>query len=104
MTSSPPLLHVTGVAVGGDGLARQASGRVVLVAGALPGERVVVEGCGGCGWQHVAASAQPALKVAMVEDALRRLGGVEAPEVALGPALPAVGYRTTVRGVAGPDG
>ena len=137
MTSSPPLLHVTGVAVGGDGLARQASGRVVLVAGALPGERVLVEGidvrsgharaavaevvepaservtppcpravegCGGCGWQHVAASAQPALKVAMVEDALRRLAGVEAPEVALGPALPAVGYRTTVRGVAGPDG
>jgi len=34
---------VTAVAVGGDGVAREASGRVVLVAGALPGERVRAE-------------------------------------------------------------
>ena len=36
-------LRVTGVAVGGDGVAREASGRVVFVAGALPGELVVAE-------------------------------------------------------------
>lgn len=30
--------------------------------------------CGGCGWQHVAASTQRAHKVAIVRDALRRLG------------------------------
>ena len=137
MASSLPSLHVTGVAVGGDGLARDESGRVVLVAGALPGEEVraevvdarkgharavmaevlsaaparvvppcprAVEGCGGCGWQHVAAPAQRDLKVAMVEDALRRLGGLAEPVVGAGPVLPATGYRTTVRGVAGPDG
>jgi 23S rRNA (uracil1939-C5)-methyltransferase len=34
-------LHVAGVAAGGDGLARQDTGRVVFVRGALPGERVV---------------------------------------------------------------
>jgi len=36
-------LRVTAVAVGGEGVAREASGRVVFVAGALPGERVVAE-------------------------------------------------------------
>ncbi|MGH9113600.1 MAG: class I SAM-dependent RNA methyltransferase [Acidimicrobiales bacterium] len=36
-------LRVTNVAVGGDGVARELSGRVVLVAGALPGELVDVE-------------------------------------------------------------
>lgn len=130
----PPVeLQVTGVAVGGDGVARDADGRVVLVAGALPGERVrasvvaerrnharavavsvvapaegrvappcpyVDAGCGGCGWQHVAVAAQRDLKVSMVVDALRRLGRVDAPAVAAGPALPTVGYRTTLRGVA----
>jgi 23S rRNA (uracil1939-C5)-methyltransferase len=126
-------LRVTGVAVGGDGIARESSGRVVFVTGGLPGERVaarvvsearrharavavdVVEpapervappcpfvagGCGGCGWQHVALPAQRALKVDMVTDALRRIGGVTDPVVATGPELPASGYRTTLRGVA----
>jgi tRNA/tmRNA/rRNA uracil-C5-methylase (TrmA/RlmC/RlmD family) len=36
-------LRVTGVAVGGDGVAREPSGRVVFVSGALPGELVVAE-------------------------------------------------------------
>jgi 23S rRNA (uracil1939-C5)-methyltransferase len=39
----PPLqLDVTALAAGGDGIAREESGRVVFVAGALPGERVEV--------------------------------------------------------------
>ena len=36
-------LDTTGVAAGGDALARDEDGRVVFVAGALPGERVVAE-------------------------------------------------------------
>jgi 23S rRNA (uracil1939-C5)-methyltransferase len=36
-------LRVTAVAAGGDGVAREPSGRVVLVAGALPGELVDAE-------------------------------------------------------------
>jgi 23S rRNA (uracil1939-C5)-methyltransferase len=36
-------LRISGVAVGGDGLAREPSGRVVFVEGGLPGERVAAE-------------------------------------------------------------
>jgi 23S rRNA (uracil1939-C5)-methyltransferase len=130
-------LDVTGLATGGEGVAREADGRVVFVDGALPGERVTVviesehkghargrlaevveaaasrvappcprvaAGCGGCGWQHVEPGAQASLKLAMVTEALVRLGGVEAPEVRPGPPLPATGYRTTLRGVADGDG
>ena len=39
----PTVIDVTGVAAGGDGLGREASGRVVFVPGALPGEQVAVE-------------------------------------------------------------
>jgi 23S rRNA (uracil1939-C5)-methyltransferase len=130
-------LQVTGVAVGGDGIAREPSGRVVFVAGALPGERVaaqvvaerrdharavavdvldpapdrvvppcpfVAAGCGGCGWQHVAPAAQRGLKVAMVTDALRRVGGLDDVPVADVAGAPPAGYRTTVRAVADADG
>jgi 23S rRNA (uracil1939-C5)-methyltransferase len=135
--SAPFVLRVNGVAVGGEGIAREPSGRVVFVAGGLPGERVaarivsesrrharavavdilepapervappcpfVAAGCGGCGWQHVGLPAQRRLKVAMVVDALRRIGRVPDPVVAPGPALPSSGYRTTLRGVADADG
>jgi 23S rRNA (uracil1939-C5)-methyltransferase len=135
--SPDDLLEVTALAVGGEGLAREPSGRVVFVEGALPGERVrvavtderrhharaalvevvesaaarvippcefVAAGCGGCGWQHVDPDAQRELKASMVAEALARLGGLEAPEVALGPVLPTTGYRTALRGVAGADG
>ena len=137
MPSPDDLLEVTALAVGGEGVAREPSGRVVFVEGALPGERVrvavtdarrhharaalvevvepaparvippcefVAAGCGGCGWQHVDPDAQRELKSSMVAEALARLGGLEAPEVALGPVLPTTGYRTTLRGVAGADG
>jgi 23S rRNA (uracil1939-C5)-methyltransferase len=57
----------------------------------------VALGCGGCDLQHARPEAQPALKAAMVIDALRRLGGIEDPIVELGRLLPAVGFRTTVR-------
>lgn len=137
MTGTAASLRITGVAVGGDGVAREPSGRVVFVDGALPGEvvttRLVAErrhharaevtgvrepaagrvpapcpfvaaGCGGCGWQHVAVPTQHELKVGMVAEALVRLGGVADPAVIAAPPLPATGYRTTLRGVAGDDG
>ncbi|HEX6423955.1 MAG TPA: TRAM domain-containing protein [Acidimicrobiales bacterium] len=40
MTGTAASLRITGVAVGGDGVAREPSGRVVFVEGALPGELV----------------------------------------------------------------
>lgn len=124
------VLDVTGSAVGGAGIARDADGRVVLVVGALPGERVRVErtgdrrgvaravvvaverpspsrvdppcrayraGCGGCDLQHLDPAEQPGWKAAIVADALRRQAGLADPPVTAGPALPALGRRTTVR-------
>lgn len=63
-------------------------------------------GCGGCGWQHVGVDAQRRLKRAIVVDALRRLGRVPDPDAAVddGVALPAQGYRTTVRLAVDADG
>lgn len=118
------------VAVGGEGVARDADGRVVFVEGALPGERVrvairseqkryakafatevlaaspdrivplcphVAEGCGGCGYAHVDLAAQRRLKVAMITEALERIGRLDAPQVDAGPVLAPAGFRTTVR-------
>lgn len=57
----------------------------------------VAAGCGGCDWQHIAPAGQRQLKAEIVRDALRRQAHLEI-EVALGPDLPAAGYRTTLRG------
>lgn len=79
-----------------------ARGRVEAVLDASP-DRIeppcssVAAGCGGCDLQHAAPAAQPALKVALVADALRRLGGIDDPPVVVGVPLTAVGFRTTVR-------
>jgi 23S rRNA (uracil1939-C5)-methyltransferase len=61
-------------------------------------------GCGGCGWQHLSVAAQRAARLAIITDALRRIGGVDAPEVEPGGGVEPVGYRTTVRVASGPDG
>jgi 23S rRNA (uracil1939-C5)-methyltransferase len=55
-----------------------------------------VEGCGGCPWQAVAVDAQPVLKAAIVADALRRIAHIDDVPIR-SIALPADGYRTTVR-------
>lgn len=111
-------------------LGHDEGGRVVLVEGALPGERVVVAlhqdrpnvgvgeavdwlrrspdrveppcpalalGCGGCDLQHATPSAQRSIKVEVLRDALAHLAGVRDVEIDAGPALPATGYRTTLR-------
>lgn len=123
-------LATTGVAAGGEAVARDLDGRVVFVSGALPGERVAVtiieerrqfararvsevlepaggrvappcaevaNGCGGCGWQHVGLATQRQLKARIVEDALRRQGGIADAAVDLGRPLAAEGFRTTLR-------
>jgi 23S rRNA (uracil1939-C5)-methyltransferase len=123
-------LTATRVVAGGDALARSPDGRVALVDGALPGERVRVEvtaeradhlrarvieildaspdrvvppcpyareGCGGCGWQHVAPSAQPDLKRDIIRDALARIARIDDPPFTAPVVLPVTGFRTTVR-------
>ena len=129
-SSAEVRVHVHGVAIGGDGVGRDESGRVVFVAGALPGEQVsarirteharfahadvdqvhepsphriappcphLLAGCGGCGFGHVDVAEQRRLKVAMITEALERIGHVEAPVVLAGPDLEPAGFRTTVR-------
>jgi 23S rRNA (uracil1939-C5)-methyltransferase len=57
----------------------------------------VGRGCGGCGWQHITIDGQRGFKEAIVRDALRRIARL--PDAPLRPtlALPATGFRTTVR-------
>ncbi len=55
--------------------------------------------CGGCDWQHVSQQGQRRLRVAMVEDALRRIGKLDTTSLTIRSArrLPAAAYRTGVR-------
>lgn len=85
-----------------------AAADVVEVLAASP-DRVVPaceawhRGCGGCDWQHIAVDAQLGAKVEIVREALIRTGRLTDPHVTAGGAVPAWGYRTTVR-VAAHDG
>lgn len=130
-------LRTTTMAVGGEAVAREPSGRVVFVTGGAPEETARVElveerrtfargvlvdvvdpssdrvvppcphlweGCGGCDWQHLAVDAQTRLRRDLVRNEVRRALGTEDPNVVSGPPLGPDGHRTTVRGVAGPDG
>ncbi len=65
----------------------------------VPRCRHVADGCGGCDLAMVAGEVQPSLKVEIVADALRRIGGIDDPPAEAGPALPTDNYRTTVRAV-----
>ena len=55
------------------------------------------EGCGGCGWQHVAVDAQPQLKLDIIRDALNRIAHIADAPLADPVLLPTEGFRTTVR-------
>ena len=126
-------LTVERPAVGGRMIARSA-GRVVLVAGAIPGERVcaVVErtrrdvvfartvdvlraspdrrpvaapaSCGGRALAHVAYSRQLALKSEIVQDAFRRIGRIDLQEPPSVAGSPETGYRMRARLHAGDEG
>lgn len=56
----------------------------------------VADGCGGCDWRHVTPAASRMHKALVVADVLRRLGGLNDPDVRLGPEVVHNG-RTTVR-------
>lgn len=62
--------------------------------------------CGGCDWQHVSADGQRRLRVAMVEDALRRIGKIDTSTLSIhsGRPLPVDRYRTGVRMLVAPNG
>ncbi len=120
-------------AVGGRMIARR-EGRVVLVAGAIPGEQVraAVEGtrggamlartldvmrpspdrrpvdvpasCGGRTLAHVAYPRQLALKSEILQDAFRRIGRIDLPEPPAVAASPETGYRMRARLHAGDGG
>jgi 23S rRNA (uracil1939-C5)-methyltransferase len=64
----------------------------------------LARGCGGCGWQHAEPSAQLALKADIVADALRRTARLPEAVVTVGGAVPAWGYRTTMRLAVGDGG
>ena len=57
----------------------------------------VADGCGGCDLPEFAHGPQIDAKVAMVADAMRRLGGIDDPVVLPGPALDPWGFRTSMR-------
>ena len=118
-------LAVEKPAAGGRMIARH-EGQVVLVQGAIPGERVraavqrvekqlsfaqtmdVVESsadrrapyvdplCGGCLFAHIAYPRQVALKGEIVRDAFARLGRMTLPVVRVAPS-PEEGYRLRAR-------
>lgn len=59
--------------------------------------------CGGCDWQHMDYPAQLRHKVALVQDALRRTGGIEFPGLAIESGKP-WRYRNRVQIHRGPGG
>jgi len=59
--------------------------------------------CGGCDWQHMDYPAQLRHKVAIVQDALRRTGGLEFPGLAIEAGKP-WRYRNRIQIHRGPSG
>ena len=64
----------------------------------------VAEGCGGCNWQHLAASAQHDAKVEIVREAFARTGRLPEVRITRGASVGHDALRTTVRMAATPDG
>jgi len=105
----------------------RADGQVVLVAGAIPGERVTARverlgrgvvyaqvvsveepatdrrepfpdpTCGGCGYSHIAYPRQLEIKAAVVADALARIGKLVVPGRIAVAPSPGDGYRMRAR-------
>lgn len=64
----------------------------------------VARGCGGCDLQHADMSLQRELKVAVVRDALARIGRLPELAVSAGEHLPGHGHRTVLRCAVDEDG
>jgi len=64
----------------------------------------VAKGCGGCGWQHAAPSAQLQWKTDVVADALRRTAKLPDADVRIGGSVHPWGYRTSMRLAVTADG
>jgi 23S rRNA (uracil1939-C5)-methyltransferase len=64
----------------------------------------VAEGCGGCNWQHLAASAQHDAKVDIVREAFARTGRLPEVRIARGASVGHDALRTTVRMAVTADG
>ncbi len=61
--------------------------------------------CGGCNWQHIAYAAQASAKRRTLIDALSRIGGLAAPDVAETIGSPAeYGYRNKIELTVEPSG
>jgi 23S rRNA (uracil1939-C5)-methyltransferase len=92
--------HVTAVVLSEH--KSHAKARVVEVTDPSP-DRIsapcpeVARGCGACGWQHISLEAQHRFKADIVRDGLRRLGGIDTPELEPTVALEPWAFRTTVR-------
>ncbi len=126
MSSGSLTLAVERPAVGGPMIARD-GGRVVLVSGAIPGERVtarvdrvakqvvfatateVIEAspdrrpafadplCGGCIYSHIAYARQLQIKSEVIADAFARIGRLTLPAAVPVAASPEEGYRMRAR-------
>ena len=112
-------------AAGGAMIARH-DGQVILVSGAIPGERVrarltrVTKGvahaetvgidepspdrrdaadrlCGGCLYAHIAYPRQLTIKSEVIADAFKRIGRIELPAPVTVAASPEEGYRMRAR-------
>ncbi|MFM1837732.1 MAG: hypothetical protein RLZZ327_606 [Actinomycetota bacterium] len=64
----------------------------------------VSDGCGGCNWQHLAASAQHDAKVEIVREAFARTGRLPDVRMVRGASVGHGALRTTVRMAAAADG
>jgi len=60
-------------------------------------ECAMVKVCGGCDWQHIEYEAQLKAKRQIVEDSLRRIGGIDAPVRDVLPSDKIYGYRCKVQ-------
>lgn len=114
---------------GGAGLARRASGEILFVEGAYPGDTVVprnvgykgktafsrgfvlmqpsldrvrpgcrhFDRCGGCDLMGLGLPAQKRSKLSIIEQALRRTGGIEWTEIAWTASPRSLEYRERIR-------
>jgi 23S rRNA (uracil1939-C5)-methyltransferase len=119
-------LEIEKPAVGGRMIAR-VDGQVVLVDGAIPGERVIARVdrvgrgvafaqtvepeqaspdrremaadrlCGGCLYAHIAYERQLEIKAQVIRDGFVRIGRLPAPDVSTVAASPVQGYRMRAR-------